>query len=161
MNLHPSAQPRPAFFSPCGGSHSYTPRRESCATLDAEGAAAMFERWNAALATGDAEVVAALYSKDAVLLPTFSGGPLKGRAAIADYFRHFLQQQPHGRIDRRTLQLGCNMAADVGLYTFNVIQPDGSQADVPARYTFLYQYRNGKWQIIHHHSAVLPKADHG
>lgn len=157
MKPHPSAAVRPAFFSPRGGSHSYTPRRETCAAFDAHGAAALFERWNAALATGDPETVAALYSEDAVLLPTFSSGPLKGRTAIAGYFRHFLQQQPRGRIDHRTLQLGCNMAADVGLYTFTVVQPDGRLTEVPARYSFLYQYRNGAWWIVHHHSAALPE----
>ena len=39
------------------------------------------------------------------------------------------------------------------------IQPDGSLAKVAARYSFLYQYRNGAWQIVHHHSAVLPEAN--
>lgn len=151
-----STSTRPAFHSARGGTHSYTPRRESCAALDSQGAASLFERWNAALATGDANAVAALYSEDAVLLPTFSGGPFKGRAAIAGYFRHFLKKQPQGRIEHRTLQLGCNMAADVGLYTFSVIQTDGSHADAPARYTFIYQYRNGVWWIVHQHSAVLP-----
>ena len=153
--LNPSLPRNPSR----GGTFSYTPRRESCAALDAHDAASLFERWSAALATGKPEVVAALYSEDAVLLPTFSGGPLKGRAAIAEYFRHFLQKQPQGRIDHRSLKLGCNMAADVGLYTFSVIQPDGSLAKVAARYSFLYQYRNGAWQIVHHHSAVLPEAN--
>jgi len=149
----------PAFSHARPGAYSYTPRRETCASLDAYGAACLFDRWNAALATGHADAVAALYSEDAVLLPTFSSGPLKGRAAIADYFRHFLQKQPQGQISHRSLQLGCNMAADVGLYTFNVVQPDGRSAAVPARYSFLYQYRNGEWLIVHHHSAVLPEQE--
>jgi hypothetical protein len=34
--------------------------------------AALFDEWNAALATGDPEKVADLYSPDAVLLPTLS-----------------------------------------------------------------------------------------
>ncbi len=34
--------------------------------------AALFDRWNAALRTGDPEKVAGLYAKDAVLLPTVS-----------------------------------------------------------------------------------------
>lgn len=148
----------PVFNRSRGGILSYTPQRETCASLAAHDVAKLFERWNAALATGDAEAVAALYSEDAVLLPTFSGGPLRGRRAIAGYFRHFLQQQPQGHIDHRTLHLGCNMAADVGLYTFRVMQPDGRAREVPARYTFLYQYRHGQWWIVHHHSAVLPES---
>lgn len=158
LSMRHAHKQSPAFNHARPGVHSYATRRESCANLDAHGVAHLFERWKAALATGDADAVAALYSEDAVLLPTFSSGPLKGRAAIAGYFRHFLQKQPQGRIDHRSMKLGCNMAADVGLYTFSVVQTDGSIAEVPARYSFLYQYRNGEWLIVHHHSAVLPEA---
>jgi hypothetical protein len=30
-----------------------------------------------------------------------------------DYFHHFLDNKPKGRIDRRQIQLGCNTAFDV------------------------------------------------
>jgi hypothetical protein len=32
----------------------------------------------------------------------------------------------------------------------------GQVTPVKARYTFLYQYQGGKWQIEHLHSSVLP-----
>src|SRR5690349_15177510 len=56
--------------------------------------AALFDGWNAALRTGDAETVADRYAKDAVLLPTVSNKVRTDRAGIVDYFEHFLQNKP-------------------------------------------------------------------
>ncbi|MGL4304892.1 MAG: SgcJ/EcaC family oxidoreductase, partial [Mycobacteriaceae bacterium] len=61
--------------------------------------AALFDRWNASLATLDAEKVANEYASDAVLLPTVSNEPRTTRAAIVDYFaKDFLPKKPQGVI---------------------------------------------------------------
>ncbi|WP_269631665.1 SgcJ/EcaC family oxidoreductase [Pelomonas sp. BJYL3] len=125
----------------------------SCAKSDPAQISALFDRWNRSLATLDPEQVVANYAQDAVLLPTVSNKPRTNHAEIRDYFVHFLEKKPQGRIDRRVLKIGCNVAQDVGLYTFRF--KDGSE--VSARYSYVYEYRDGQWLIAHHHSSAMPE----
>jgi uncharacterized protein (TIGR02246 family) len=103
--------------------------------------------------------VVANYGIDATLLPTVQNGPLIGPAAIRGYFVHFLEKSPQGTIDRRIVHIGCNIAYDIGLYTFELDgdQP-GTRTKVGARYTFIYAAEGGKWLIVHHHSSALPES---
>lgn len=117
----------------------------------------LFDTWNNALQTGDAKKVAALYAEDAVLLPTVSNLPRTSPAEIEDYFDHFLQKKPYGIIKQRNIKQGCNKLTDAGIYDFEVIS-DGKKTVVPARYTFVYEYRNNEWKIIHHHSSMMPES---
>ena len=121
---------------------------------------ALFDRWNATLATGDADKVADLYAPDGVLLPTVSPKIRTTHAEIADYFEHFLENKPVGRKDRSVVDiLDRNTAVDAGLYTFTLTDPDtGVKREVKARYTYLYEKIGGKWLIVNHHSSVLPAA---
>jgi uncharacterized protein (TIGR02246 family) len=140
------------------GSGIDTPPGESCvvcapATLRL--AEELFERWNDALKSGDPDRVTACYAEDAVLLPTVSNVPRTNHAEIRDYFVHFLEKQPRGTINQRNVKFGCNKITDAGIYTFRVV--DGGQVlEVPARYTFVYENRDGKWMIVHHHSSKMP-----
>ncbi|WP_411146793.1 SgcJ/EcaC family oxidoreductase [Streptomyces sp. x-80] len=119
--------------------------------------AALFDRWNAALATGDANRVADLYAPGAVLLPTLSARLRTDRNAIVDYFKHFLDSKPVGRIQERFIHvLGPTAAVDTGLYQFTLTNKDGTKSKVDARYTFVYELRGGRWLIINHHSSVVP-----
>ncbi|MCC2274782.1 SgcJ/EcaC family oxidoreductase [Streptomyces sp. ET3-23] len=118
---------------------------------------ALFDRWNAALATGDANRVADLYAPDAVLLPTVSSQIRTTRAARVDYFKHFLESKPVGRIQERHIKiLSRDAAVDSGLYEFTLTNKDGSKSKVDARYTFVYERCRGKWLIINHHSSAVP-----
>jgi uncharacterized protein (TIGR02246 family) len=131
---------------------------ESCATLDAKSVAALFDDWNFALSSLDANLVVQRYWPDAVLLPTVSNTPRTNAPMIGDYFKHFLAKRPRGRIDTRTIQGGCNLAMDVGTYTFSLMNEKGETSEVAARYTFIYQYRDGGWKILHHHSSAMPES---
>jgi uncharacterized protein (TIGR02246 family) len=124
----------------------------SCAPISEAQAEAMFERWNGALQTGDPDQVVALYSPNALLLPTLSAEPRQSPAAIRAYFEQFLSHAPRGRIDSRVLQLGCNELVDAGTYSFWL---DGDHW-VAARYTFVYAFTGGAWRIVHHHSSLVP-----
>jgi len=117
----------------------------------------LFNKWNAALQTGNARKVAALYAEDAVLLPTVSNLPRTTTAEIEDYFVHFLEKKPYGIIKQRNIKQGCNKLTDAGIYDFEVIS-EGRKQVVPARYTFVYEYRNNEWKIVHHHSSVMPES---
>ncbi len=116
----------------------------------------LFDKWNAALATGNPDTVTARYSDDAVLLPTVSNKPRTNHAEIKDYFVSFLQKHPQGTINSRTIKLGCNTATDMGVYTFKL--KDGTHTkEVQARYTFQYEFENNQWMIEHHHSSAMPE----
>lgn len=132
-----------------------------CAPISSQQVTALFERWNAALATKNPDAVVKTYAADAVLLPTVENGPLIGPDAIRGYFVAFLKKNPSGVIDQRTIRLGCNIAYDVGLYTFTIDgEQPGSRVQVPARYTYIYEPIGGRWLIVHHHSSKQPGQGH-
>jgi len=126
-----------------------------CAPATLRLAEELFERWNDALKTGDARRVTACYAEDAVLLPTVSNVPRTNHDEIQDYFEHFLEKKPQGTINQRNVKFGCNKITDAGIYTFRVVD-GGKEMEVPARYTFVYENRDGKWLIVHHHSSKMP-----
>ena len=127
--------------------------RAACQAVNETEIAALFDRWNRSLATLDPDKVTANYARDAVLLPTISNTPRTNHPEIRAYFVDFLKKNPHGSIDRRFVKIGCNYAQDVGIYTFTL---EGGQT-VQARYTYVYEYRNGQWLIAHHHSSAMPE----
>jgi len=117
----------------------------------------LFKQWNDALQTGDAKKVAALYAEDAVLLPTVSNLPRTTTAEIEDYFKHFLEKKPYGIIKQRNIKKACNKVTDAGIYDFEIMA-NGKKEIVPARYTFVYEYRDKQWKIVHHHSSMMPES---
>lgn len=76
--------------------------------------AALFDRWNKSLLTGDPAKVVANCAPDAVLLPTLSKKVRYTQKEREDYFRGFLKKKPVGHIDSRTIRTGCNEALDTG-----------------------------------------------
>lgn len=121
--------------------------------------ASLFDHWNAALKTGNAKTVTALYAPDAMLLPTVSNQVRTSPAEIQDYFEHFLAAKPVGQINLREIhRLGPNAAMDSGVYTFTLHDANGATRKVQARYTFVYERINGEWKILDHHSSAMPEA---
>ena len=99
--------------------------------------------------------VTSLYStRKTVLLPTVSDIPRNTSEEIKDYFDTFLLKKPSGVILESNVKIGCNTVQDVGLYEFTMGK-DGSK--VKARYSFIYDYEDGRWRISHHHSSVMPE----
>ncbi len=125
----------------------------TCKAATKEDIAALFDRWNASLKTLDPNAVVRNYADDAVLLPTVSNKPRLTQEERRDYFVHFLENKPVGKIDMRVIKIGCNDAIDIGLYTFTF----GNGSKVSARYTFTYEWRGGKWLISTHHSSKMPE----
>ncbi len=115
--------------------------------------AALFDRWNASLATGNPDNVVANYAVDAILLPTVSNKVRHNHAEIRDYFVHFLEKKPHGVILERNIRFPANhVAIDSGTYAF-----DTTSGRVPARYTFVYRKTGKEWLIVEHHSSAMPE----
>ena len=115
--------------------------------------AALFDRWNASLRTGDPKKVVANYAPGSVLLPTVSNRARFTAAEKEDYFAHFLARRPEGTIDDRVIDVDCNSATDAGLYTFRF--SDGTM--VKARYSFSYRRVGSQWLITSHHSSGMPE----
>ena len=119
--------------------------------------AALFDRWNAALATGNPKEVARLYAPNGVLTPTVSNQVRSTPAAIQDYFAHFLLLKPQGVINHREIRvLDRDTALDTGVYTFSLVK-EGKPTKVQARYTFVYEKIKGEWKIMNHHSSAMPE----
>ena len=119
----------------------------------------LFDRWNAAVLTEDAEKVADLYAPDAVLLPTLSPEIRTTREGIVDYFEEFLAKHPSGEEIRSVVKvLDPRTAIDTGIYRFTFHNADQTTTSVDARYTFVYEKRHGAWWIINHHSSLMPVA---
>ncbi|MBN9478000.1 MAG: DUF4440 domain-containing protein [Bordetella sp. SCN 67-23] len=130
------------------------PHLESCKGVSEQEVAGLFDRWNRSLQTGDPHQVVANYAPDSVLLPTMSNQPRYSAQAKEDYFHHFLEDRPAGRIDERRIALGCNTAVDSGLYTFTFAR---TGAAVKARYTYTYRWDGRQWLITSHHSSAMPE----
>lgn len=131
-------------------------RTEVCQPTSEQEIATLFDRWNLSLQTADAHQVAANYAPGSVLLPTVSNKPRLTTAEKEDYFRHFLANKPVGKIDSRTIEIGCNSALDSGLYTFTY---GTTGAQVRARYTYTYKWDGKQWLITSHHSSAMPEKD--
>ena len=140
---------------PALAQETQVPAPEICTPVDEAQIAALFDRWNAALRSGSAEQVAALYADDAVLLPTLSDTPRYTPAERIDYFEHFLAKRPNGHVDERHVWIGCNSAVDAGVYTF-VFGKTGER--VQARYSYSYAFNGKAWHITSHHSSLMPEA---
>lgn len=142
-----AGQPPAAPSSP---SASYV----QCQPVSEAQVAALFDRWNQSLQSGDAQQVVANYAEYSILLPTVSNTPRLTPAEKADYFQHFLHNKPRGVIDRRHIETGCNWALDAGLYTFT-FATTGQQ--VKARYSFTWRWDGQQWLISSHHSSAMPE----
>ncbi|MCH2191362.1 MAG: SgcJ/EcaC family oxidoreductase [Gammaproteobacteria bacterium] len=114
----------------------------------------LFDKWNAALQTGDPKQVAALYDeKDGILLPTVSNQVRHNHAEIEDYFVHFLTKGPEGVINESNIRIFDSIAINSGIYTFSF--KDGSE--VQARFTYVYKHNGDEWKILEHHSSAMPE----
>jgi len=130
-------------------------RSETCHATTEKEVASLFDRWNGSLQTGDPKKVVANYAKSSVLLATVSNTPRMTPDQKEDYFKHFLENKPVGKIDSRTIEIDCNTAIDVGLYTFTF----GNGSQVKARYTYTYKWNGHQWLITSHHSSAMPETN--
>ena len=117
--------------------------------------AGLLEEWIASLRTGRPERVVANYAEDAILIPTLSSQIRHTHSEIREYFEHFLEKEPEGRVEEQNIRIYGDIAINSGLYTFTV-KGDGAPEEVRARFTFVYRRSGEQWLIIEHHSSLLP-----
>lgn len=129
-------------------------QRETCKPTSEREIAALFDRWNASLQTGDPRRVADNYAEPSLLLPTQSYAARRTREEKEAYFTAFLRNGPSGTIgDPRLIDIGCNRAVDAGLYSFRFSR---TGEVIQARYSFSYRWTGTDWLITSHHSSVVP-----
>ncbi len=117
-----------------------------------------FSDWNQALTEKDSNLMANFYSEKATFLPTVSGEFKKGQTGAKEYFDHFLEKNPFGKIIESEVQmLGENSYLHSGMYDFE-LGPQEERQTVSARFSFVWEKNNaGEWKIIHHHSSIKPE----
>lgn len=115
-------------------------------------------KWHAALLEKDPKIVASLYASDSTFLPTVSPDFKKGTEEAAEYFTHFLEKDPRGKIISESIQeLGPDSYLHSGLYDFEVGPADNRQI-IEARFSFVWKKNEaGQWEIVHHHSSTKPQ----
>jgi uncharacterized protein (TIGR02246 family) len=131
-----------------------------CASMPRGGAeaevVAAAQAWGAAYDSRDPARIAAQYAPDATLWGTTMKSIATAPPAVADYFKD-AAARPNARVrfDSHNVRVLGDTATDSGAYTF-VDQRDGTQSTNPARFTLVFQRRDGRWVLVHHHSSRLP-----
>jgi uncharacterized protein (TIGR02246 family) len=123
------------------------------ATQDVEAAT---RQWITAFNRKNAKEIVALYAQDAVFFGTSSGVLRDKPDLVWDYFKG-IADLGDATIEtgEHRVQVFGNVAVNTGYYTRSSKQ-NGKVVQNPARFTFVYQLREGKWMIVTHHSSALP-----
>jgi uncharacterized protein (TIGR02246 family) len=118
----------------------------------------VMHKWIDGTTRHDAQAVVALYDPDAVLWGTRSPVLRDKPELIRDYYK-LLQTVPpsyKATLGEQRIRVYGDTAIDTGTYTFSEMH-DGKEVVRPARFSFVYHYRMGRWWIVDHHSSASPK----
>jgi hypothetical protein len=119
------------------------------------------------------ENVAALYTANALLFPTFSPTEKKGTQQIKAYFEKLKKDNPELRVELVGAKLKGEDEENTlsGFYTFSYRLPSRDPSvvcrkSIPARYTFKFKNvdatgKKPEWRITTHHSSVVPQEPQG
>lgn len=112
--------------------------------------------WVAAFNSRDPARTVAQYAPDAVFWGTTSQTLRTTPAAVAEYFSNMpATPQTRVAIGEQQVQVMGEVAINSGTYTFTGVR-DGQPTRTPARFTFVFRKRDGRWQIVSHHSSAVP-----
>jgi uncharacterized protein (TIGR02246 family) len=132
------------------------PAMRAAAAAPADEVVAAVQAWAAAYDSRSPERITALYAPDAVFWGTGSPTLRDTPALIAEYFKN-MAAQPQARVEIAApkVQIWGDLAAASGIYTFTDVR-NGDTVRRPARFTFVFQRRGGRWVIVDHHSSAMP-----
>ena len=108
--------------------------------------------WIEKIRSNNANEVADLYHKDGLLLGTFSNIERNGRKLIFSYFKNLLKTQVNVEIITKHEYKTETIATAAGLYNFIL-----NDEIIEARFSFVFLKTKKKWEILSHHSSVLPE----
>lgn len=105
----------------------------------------MSDKWAAAFNNGDAASVAAMYAKDAYVLPP--GGPMvKGRSAIEAFWRQTAHQVGDAKLVTLDVQrLGRRSAREIGTVTLETKAQPPQQ--IAGKYVVVWRRIGGHWLL--------------
>ena len=114
------------------------------------------EQWVAAYNSRDPARLSAAYAPDAVFWGTTMKSIAATPAGIAEYFKN-AAKSPDARvaIGEHHVRVYDNVAFNAGHYTFSNVR-DGKPTSTPARFTFVFERRDGRWVMVHQHSSRMP-----
>jgi uncharacterized protein (TIGR02246 family) len=121
-----------------------------------EDVATATQAWIDAFNSHDPARVVALYAPEAVFWGTVSPTLRDTPEAIRDYFKG-LPDQPQLKIElgEQRIRVYGDMALNTGSYTVLNVR-EGQPVTTPARFSFTYRQRDGRWMIVDHHSSAVP-----
>ena len=127
-----------------------------------EQVAAATRAWIEAMGNHDQERVLSLYDPEAVLWGTTSPTIRDNPASVREYF-NFLPTAPSyykGVLGEQHVRVYGDTAINTGTYTFigPALDAAGTPINRPARFSFVYRNRDGRWLIVDHHSSAVPPA---
>jgi uncharacterized protein (TIGR02246 family) len=123
-----------------------------------EDVAAATQAWADAMTSHDVDRVLALYDSEAVLWGTRSPTLRDSPPALREYFNTLRTVPPSYKavLGEQRVRIYGDMAINSGTYTFSEVR-DGKEITRPARFSFVYRNRNGRWLIVDHHSSAVPE----
>ena len=107
--------------------------------------------WVEKIKSNNANDVASLYHQDGLLLGTFSSSERKGRKQILDYFKELFNSEIDVEIKTKNTCETKSLSTVSGLYSFTV-----NDKKIEARFSFVFLKTDHKWEIISHHSSLIP-----
>jgi hypothetical protein len=111
--------------------------------------------WSVAHDSTDSKAIVRLNDDEAVLWGTTAKKVAPGPTSIGDYFKDAgARPQAQAVIGEQHIRVFGDTAVNSGCYTFTDLR-EGQMVPRPARLTFVFQNRAGRWMIAAHHSAVL------
>jgi uncharacterized protein (TIGR02246 family) len=115
-------------------------------------------RWIDAFNRRSSTDIVALYASDAVFFGTSSPVLRDKPELVQEYFQSLatMGDAVISMGDHRVQVLG-RVAINTGYYTRTAKQ-DGKEVKSPARFSFVYEKRGGKWLIVNHHSSAFPQS---
>jgi uncharacterized protein (TIGR02246 family) len=122
-----------------------------------EEVAAATQAWVEAMTSHDQERVLALYDPEAVLWGTRSPELRDTPATVREYFNILKTVPPSYKavLGEQRIRVYGDIAINTGTYTFSEVR-DGKSITRPARFSFVYRNRDGRWLIVDHHSSAVP-----
>lgn len=115
-------------------------------------------QWVKQFSSDTPDALLALYDKEAILWGTRSKTLSPDPMAIREYFAAAFRTLPERKVSlgEQRIRVYGDTAINTGYYTFSVVDREGKARTSPARYSFVYVKRDGKWLIVDHHSSAMP-----
>ena len=112
----------------------------------------LLDIWAKKIKTNNANQVAKLYHKDGLLLGTFSNIERNSQNLIFEYFENLFTSKVDVEIITKHEYVAESISTAAGLYDFTV-----NDKKIKSRFTFVFLKNKEQWEILSHHSSLLPK----